>query len=86
MRLSTALAALALLASGALGSPCGEPQERICFGADGGQEQNFLEEDLHYAANYLRTLIKDPNTDFDVAFWNSKYNTYLPMSLIGSWC
>lgn len=71
MHLSTVLTTLAL-ASGSLAG-CGEPQRRICFGPDGGDSQDVLEEDLRYAADVIRTRIKDPADDFENAFWTSKY-------------
>lgn len=46
---------------------CGETAAKVCFGADGGEPQDILLEDVQYVADYLR-YIGEENTGLD-AFW-----------------
>lgn len=60
---------------------CGETSQMVCFGENGGTPQNINEDDIAYAAQYLRNIALD-NEGTPGAFWTSKSTHSLPLSSI----
>lgn len=58
---------------------CGETSQMVCFGENGGTPQDINEDDIAYAAQYLRNIALD-NKGTPGAFWTSKYTHSLPVS------
>lgn len=90
MRLQTTITLLAALAPLALTAPpslsprdadaaqsCGEKENRVCFGVDGGTSQDINLDDLQYVADFLRYMVQDnpaamwtmPGGKFDCDEW-----------------